>query len=261
MYYEFYIDQFFVEHLLIGCLLMRLAVKLTRMDVPRMRILAAGLVNAAVMTLAVCAGSAWWYFAGLLLAGAVLFAGKTRSVRLQGFLALLFVTVGFGGALEGLLNLFGLPVLAGAVLALALIEAAGAYRERCRIELERSVEVELTFLERTLRICGIIDTGNQLQEPLTGRPVSIVEERAVRELLGDGWEARRGFYMIPYHSLGKDKGWMKGVSIDRMVVGTGERASVVAKPVLALYHGKISAGKAYRMILHPQHAAPGGRIT
>lgn len=257
MYYEFYIDQFFVEHLLTGYLLIRLTVKVSRADISWKRIASASLVNTAVMTMAVCAGAPWWYFSGLLLSGALLFAGRTWRDMINGLLSLLFSAVCFGGALEALLGLWGLPFAAGTVLTSFFLEAAGTYREKQRLRLERTVEVELTFLEKTMSVCGMIDTGNQLTEPLTGQPVSIIEEAVVRRLLGDGWEARRGFYLIPYHSLGKDKGWMRGVSIDRMTVGKGDRRAVVSRPVLALYNGSISAGGQYQMILHPQHAAPG----
>ncbi len=257
MYYEFYIDQFFVEHLLTGYLLIRLTVKASRADISWKRVAAASFANTAVMTIAVCVGSFWWYFSGLLLSDVLLFAGKTWKSMINGLFLLLLTTVCFGGALEAVLGLWGLPFAAGAVLTSFFLEAAGAYHEKQRQRLERTVEVELTFLEKTMSVCGMIDTGNQLTEPLTGQPVSIVEEAAVRKLLEDGWEAQRGFYLIPYHSIGKDKGWMKGVLIDRMSVGKGERRAVISKPVLALYNGTISAGGQYQMILHPQHAAPG----
>ncbi|MDO4323297.1 MAG: sigma-E processing peptidase SpoIIGA [Lachnospiraceae bacterium] len=257
MYYEFYIDQFFVEHLLTGYLLMRLTVKISRADISWKRVLAGSFVNTVTMMLAICAGVSWWYFSGLLLAGAFLFAGKTWKNLINGMISLLLVTICFGGMLEAILGLWGLPPVLGAIFAAVLVEAANTYREKQRLQMERIVEIKLTFLEKTASVCGMIDTGNQLTEPLTGRPVSIVEETAVKALLGDGWEARRGFYLIPYHSLGKDKGWMKGVLIDQMVVGKGERAAVILKPLLALYNGEVSTGKQYQMILHPQHAAPG----
>lgn len=62
---------------------------------------------------------------------------------------------------------------------------------------------------------GLVDTGNQLTEPLTGRAVSILSPGQAEKLLTAGWETERGMCLIPYHSIGKS-GWMKAVIADRM---------------------------------------------
>ena len=50
---------------------------------------------------------------------------------------------------------------------------------------------------------GLVDTGNQLTEPLTGRAVSILSPGQAEKLLTAGWETERGMCLIPYHSIGK----------------------------------------------------------
>ena len=102
----------------------------------------------------------------------------------------------------------------------------------------------------------MIDTGNRLQEPLTGRAVSIVEAAAARRLLGETWEQRRGFYLIPYHSIGTSQGWLRGVTIDSMAVKLPGGTAVIKRPVMAIYEGQVSTREQFQMILHPLHTRP-----
>jgi hypothetical protein len=90
---------------------------------------------------------------------------------------------------------------------------------------------------------------------LTGKPVSIIGEDSARVLLGEHWEERCGCFFIPYHSIGTDQGYLLGVTIDRMDVGTGENLAVFRRPLLAIYQGEVSAKQQYQMILHPMHTA------
>ena len=257
MYVEFYIDQFFAEHLLTGFLLIDLAVRIGRMDISKRRIALGSLIDTAFLTAGICTGTLWPGAAGLAAAGCAVFGKKGRGAVLRGTGLLLLVTVGFGGTLEALLSLTGLAALPAAVLAVLLLDAASRWREGQRLRAERLTRARLFFEGRTAEVDALIDTGNQLREPATGRPVSIVEKAAATELLGENWEQRRGCLLIPYHSLGTDCGWMKGVTIDRMTVMAGSQETAVLRPVLAFYPGDVSAAGTYRMILHPQHAAAG----
>ncbi len=257
MYYEFYIDQFFLEHLLTGCLLFALTVRLRREQVRWRRLLAASALNAALMTLLVCLGWPGWYAVPMLAGGAAVFAGKPLRRFLGGMAMLLPVTVCFGGTLEALLALFGLPVMAATVTAAFLLDVAGICLRSRSVRLGGLVTVRLEWEEHTQTLRGMVDTGNRLREPLTGRPVSIVDERMVCQLLGEGWEHRRGFYLIPYHSIGTKRGWMRGVTVDRMVVEEADGVTTVSRPVLAIYQGRVSAGGQYQMILHPLHLTSG----
>ncbi len=257
MYYEFYIDQFFLEHLLVGYLLIATTVSLRRQSVSWKRMMAGSAVGAAAVTALVCLGLPGWYFIGMLLSGAVVFAGKGREEILGGLGFLLLLGVCFGGALQALLDLFGLPLMTGSVLALSLVSLAGRILSKQKALRDSLVTVRLQWEERTETLRGLIDTGNRLKEPLTGRPVSIVDAEPASRLLGKAWEERRGFYLIPYHSVGTEKGWMRGVTIDSMTVELSRGTAVVKRPVLAIYEGELSAETRFQMVLHPLHAQPG----
>lgn len=257
VYYELYIDQFFGEHFLVGYLLLRLGVLLDGSPVARRRIAAASLLQAALAAGFLAAGIRGGSLAGFLAAGSVVF-GKRLFWR--GTAVLLFASVCFGGTLIALLQIIGLPkAILVAAAAEVLWYTFTKFRRR-EAGIEERVPVRLEWDGRTECMYGMIDTGNHLSEPLSGCPVSIVEASAVRALLGDAWEERRGFYLVPYHSIGTQKGWLRAAAFDRMYVRRGQDWMEVERPVLALYEGQVSAGETYRLILHPMHAAYGKKI-
>lgn len=58
-----------------------------------------------------------------------------------------------------------------------------------------------------LTVAALIDSGNSLTEPISGKPVCIVEEQVLNSLMG---VLPAGCRVIPYHSIGKKHGILKG---------------------------------------------------
>ena len=261
MYYEFYIDQFAVEQVLTGYLLLAVCVRLRRREISWKRIAAGSVVNAVITAAFVCMGIPQGAIAGMVAAGVIVFWGKQIRLFVEDLLMLLFVTMCFAGVLELVLALVPLPVSIGSATAAAVLQKGWkTFAEKRRLD-GRLLSVRLSFGECTKELTAIWDTGNQLTEPLTGQPVSIVETGAARELLGENWEMRRGFFMIPYHSLGTEKSWMRGVAIDRLEVLLDGEKITVERPVFALYEGKVSSTERYQVILHPKHIGKDGKIS
>lgn len=263
MYYELYIDQFFLEHLLTDGLLLALTALLCRSRLRAGRLLAGSAAGAAVMTFLICTGCVVLWPLSLTAAGVAAFWRRGEPCPWEKLLALLFVTCCFGGVLGALTELFGLPVLwmaAGAGCAL-WYGIAWLYRKRKRAA--GTALVTIWWGERQVQAEGLIDTGNHLREPLTGHPVSILSRDTAEELLGAGWEARKGFFLIPYHTIGRKQGWMRAVAVDRMAVtlprgGDGQEALEISAPILAISEGVLSETEHYRMILHPMHVEDAG---
>lgn len=254
MYYEFYIDQFFAEHLLTGYFLLSSAVLWQKKTVSGIRILLGSAAGSAVMSALICARMPRLYPLGMAAAGVFVFAGKRQGGFLRGMGTLLAVTVCFGGVLETLVSVWHLPGAAAMALSAAAVRYAYRYMES-RIKQGGVAEVQLFCGDKTERISGLIDSGNRLAEPLTGRPVSIVDGAVLRRLAGEGRIKERGCLLIPYHSIGTEKGWLCAVVIDRMQIRTKGSTAEIRDPVLAIYNGQVSAGGQYQMIIHPVHAA------
>ena len=101
--------------------------------------------------------------------------------------------------------------------------------------------LDIQFGPTSIRVIGLIDTGNHLTDPLTGVPVIILEqdlltkllppdlaknmdqleagdEKALTQLLASSqWSSR--FRIIPYTSLGKKNGILMGFRPDGVTVG------------------------------------------
>ena len=110
-----------------------------------------------------------------------------------------------------------------------------------------SVRLELDG--RSVDVMGLFDTGNSLADPYNGKPVCIVENKAVKELMLD-YGTGGGVRLIPYRSLGKSHGLMKLVTVDSMTIEYEGRRLRCEKPELALYEGSLSGAGDYSMILN-----------
>ena len=260
MFLEFYIDQFFLEQFLTGYLLLSLTARLGRMETSTFRLGAGSCANAAAMCVLVWTGKPEWYPLSLLLMGTVAFYHgnwKTFPLRLA---LLVFVTFCFAGVFEGILALVNPSLTVGLALTAAAARwGMGRIWRKHTVELSLAV-VKLQWQQNTATLKGLVDTGNQLKEPLTGKPVSIIDEKSARMLLGENWEERKGFFLIPYHSLGTEKGWMKGVAIDRMKVQLASGRREILHPVFAVSSGPVNLDDHYQVILHPEHAAAAGGL-
>ena len=109
LYYEFYIDQFFLEQVITQGLLLLLASKTAGKHLTCRRLGAGSLIGAGMMILFLCAGSRALAFSGSLMAGSAALAGKKwRGIpRGPGVLLVLTHWLGGGGqAAVGVPDLF-----------------------------------------------------------------------------------------------------------------------------------------------------------
>ena len=190
------------------------------------------------------------FMIGMLTAGLIVFAEREWRRTIKSMSMLLFSAACFGGVLGCISEAVGMSGASGMMLAGLLVW--NAFRWKKEQSFETGIcEVRLEWEERSCIVRALIDSGNMLHEPLTGEAVSILQKKQAEQLLGEDWELRRGFYLIPYHSLGTEKDWMQAVRIDRMQIRYKEKEKMAEAPVIALYQGQI--GKRYQMILHQEH--------
>ena len=111
--------------------------------------------------------------------------------------------------------------------------------------------VNLDFYGETFSCRGLADSGNSLYEPYGGRPVSVLEKRAVEAFLGRVPPEKH--YIIPFHSIGRNHGLLAAVELPQIEVSKGEERKVFPKAVLALSEEELTGTGKYQMILHPKH--------
>ncbi|HVI39074.1 MAG TPA: sigma-E processing peptidase SpoIIGA [Anaerovoracaceae bacterium] len=152
---------------------------------------------------------------------------------------------------------------------------------RGRMIKERTyTDVEIVIEGRSVTMKGMVDTGNFLTDPLTGKPVMIISAAAAKQFLPDeiveeavrekktqilSEELMSSNYanrirMIPYQSIGEERGYLVGIRPDAIRIGIhnrkGSDRAVMASEgaILAIYKGMFSGVQSEgecSILLHP----------
>jgi len=211
----------------------------------------------------------------------VSYGGSRRLLR-QGLLFVV-LTCAFGGGVVaiGLLGGTGLSLGNGVFysaldLKVVLLSAAVCYGVLTlvfrRLARHSAADGELTGItlrlgERAVTLTALIDTGNTLTDPISGRPVAVAEGERTGALfpaerrpgrddlrdpaagllrLGTGpWRGR--FRLLPYRSVGVERGLLLAVRVDSLELdGQGRGPALVA-----LSPTPVSDGGGYQVLVGP----------
>lgn len=293
-----YGEYLFLENLITGCLILSLTGKLGGLPVKKGRILAGGVLcgfySFVLFLPGLCGAMA--LFSKLLFSGLVVRVGFGRTeMKRFAKTVFLFYAVSFalGGITIGMMYLLGIQgisantalyiegftyvqVTVGCIAAYGgLSLLAGFLRERLLFQ-RTAVQVEIQLGEKKLCIPGMVDTGNFLTDPVTGRPVFLMEQQELVHLVSDeaavalktsgGAEnifrilARQEeglggrLCMIPYHSAGMSNGLLVGIRPDQVIVCTAQGTKPAPGVVIGLYEGIFPVGftgEHYKILLNP----------
>lgn len=102
------------------------------------------------------------------------------------------------------------------------------------------VPVELTYGEKHLHLTALRDTGNSLCDPVSGRPVLVVDAQTAKYLTGLTQQQLRspvdsiaqaplpGLRLIPYRSVGQPAGLLLALRMQDVKIGKWKGSSLVA---------------------------------
>ncbi|MDD2959467.1 MAG: sigma-E processing peptidase SpoIIGA [Lachnospiraceae bacterium] len=276
MYYRIYLDQLFLEELLILALVLRICGVLLGIRISWKRTWLVSSLGAvaecACLFFRIGGGKISRGIMAVILAAfcaALGFCGRKRTPaphmdaagRKRNFVkcvcrstVYLLISAGlFGGLSQIIFSIWEPPALLAAALIYMIISIL-IRRQRERMVLEEyRTEITLEDLGDRLLLTGLIDTGNHLIEPMTGRPVSILDPQAaqkIKRFQNRNEEGNGGLY-IPYHSIGKDRGWMWGMVIDAMYIKYKGEEIRIDKPVLAVSGERLGRTEQYQIIVNP----------
>ena len=158
------------------------------------------------------------------------------------------------GALNALYGAFGRAPFMDTIQASACAATIGVtvlcvlrWEKIKREEIVITVILEEGSVQVTLK--ALIDSGNSLYDPISGKPVCVVEREALEGKIP--LDIPEKFRLIPYHSIGKKHGMMQAVEIEKLKVKKDGQELIVEKALLGLYENKVTAHGGYQMILHP----------
>lgn len=103
--------------------------------------------------------------------------------------------------------------------------------------------------EKTVTVDALLDTGNSLTEPISGKPAAVLEYTVFEAL----YEQKKPecFRVLPYHGIDKE-GILPGYLLDKIVVEFKGIQKEYKDVYVGVSSDLISAKKSYQMILNPR---------
>lgn len=80
---------------------------------------------------------------------------------------------------------------------------------------------------------AFIDSGNSLREPISGKPVILIDKKAAKKLSFEPLALEERFGLIPYNAVGVENGVLEGVRLDKIIY----KSKVIEGAFLAFYQG------------------------
>lgn len=223
----------------------------------------------------------------------IAFGFRRMSYYLQGLLMFYFVTFMTGGGLfalhyfwqtdVGILNgmtvsnkgYFGsgiswVFVIIGFPLIWWFSKKRFETMEWKQVQYDQLVDVDITVAGYTFRTRGLVDSGNQLTDPITKKPVMIIEakllypyfnQQAVEHIMtfhegaseehADERLVERAC-IIPYRVIGQSTPFLSGIRPDSIVIYQQENRYETTNVILGLQDRELSADGVFRSIVHPK---------
>lgn len=265
MRYEIYADSLFLINFVMNLYVLMLVNRSTHGTATPLRLLGASAMGGAgyllilwlpgralaKIILGMAAESAGMLLVAFRVKGLKNFLKLLEKAQIYSFCmggAFLFVLRCFRfteGILTGVFGILGM----GGILYLFLGFSLDGTTDKCSI-----CRAVLKAGEAQIMVTALIDSGNSLTEPISGKPVSVVDEQVFLAL----WKEDEMIYRaVPYHSIGKKHGILKGYLLPELRLELGGIQKSFYDVYVAVSPEKISSSgeaeeKSVRMIINPQ---------
>lgn len=256
-----YIDSAFLLNLVMDLYLLRLTVKVLGKTATYLRILLGSLTGALGYCMILCIPEVPYgckVLFGMLPVGILMIkitcqtAGIAELIRGLGYLYFFsFLMGGFIIFLRERLPVF--RTYENSFFLIALLGYAGyAIGQRVLLIYQRNKQncfcrVILAGDNGPIEVAALIDTGNGLVEPVSSKPVAVLDEEIWENMRQ--WIKPEKYKIIPYHSLGRKHGILEGYEIDAMEVKGKAGEKRYEKVIIAVFKGNVSGKGNYKMIL------------
>lgn len=281
-----YVDTLFLLNGIIDYLLLLAAARLAGEPLRRLRFGGAAALGGAYAVAIFLPGmeflaSPWCKLASCVLMLLAAYGGSRRLLRQGLIFAALACALGGGVVAIGLMDGQGLSLGRGVFyssldLKMVLLSAAVCYVVLTAVFQRvgkhnpltgELLQAKLRLGERTAEVTALVDTGNTLTDPVSGRPVMVAEGDSVSNLFPEGhrprtadlmdpagamarlgtgeWKGR--FRLLPYRAVGVDRGLLLALKVDSLRLGGKERGPLL----VALSPTPVSDGGGYRALVGP----------
>ncbi len=112
-------------------------------------------------------------------------------------------------------------------------------------------KVRLTIQNHRVQFNGLVDTGNVLTDPYTGKMVHIVRSAVLNRILsGEKDYAALHYRLIPYHSVGKESGLLPVIDVDSMEIYERNRMIFKDSAAIGIYDGALTETSSYDALIN-----------
>lgn len=268
MYYELYVDVFLFTNFVMDFIILTLVKKIQKCTASYWRIFFGSLIGSFGMLLILIVPiSNFWLRViplHLLTLGFMVRIGlksKGFADMSRNILLVYVFTFVIGGVLQWVYQytVFGfagrrlIPFLVLSGIVYGVVRGLSRIYLHMREKKQYFYPVLISFGGKKLERVGILDTGNQLVEPISKKPVSILNREDAKELLGENLETGyQKLRAVPFHSIGKDKGILMAFLADSISIYEENKVVTVMDTWIGISEAAVSVGKEYHMIINPR---------
>lgn len=279
-----YLDTLFLLNSVMDYLLLLCSARIAGEPLYRLRMAFGAVLGGAYAAATVLPGLEFLLHPLCKVCAAVLMVvvGLGKSGRLLRQTVIFFaLACAFGGGVLAVsllggrgMSLGGGVIYSGMDIKIVLLSAAGCYAlftlalnrvGRHTAAAGELLPVRLCLFDREITLIALVDTGNTLSDPVSGRPVMVAEADSVARLFPKGilpsaeelndparlverlnsgsWKGR--FRLLPYRAVGVDCGLLLAVRMDRVQAGGADRGPML----VALSPTPVSDGGSYRALV------------
>jgi stage II sporulation protein GA (sporulation sigma-E factor processing peptidase) len=140
-----------------------------------------------------------------------------------------------------------------------------------KLRFDNIIDVVITLDEVKIALKGLIDSGNQLYDPITKTPVMIVDMNELKQILPQSivenftlahvfnfteekdmekWHHR--LRIIPYRVVGKEQQFLLALKPDKIMIHYENQWLEVTRGLIGLNESNLSTDGEYQCIVHPK---------
>lgn len=139
-------------------------------------------------------------------------------------------------------------VMSGMLMLLAKEVLSGLIRVREKYN-GNIYKVIIEKEKKKVELIGLIDTGNVLTDPYTGKEVHIVRQEAVKVWLQSITDSLN-YRLVPYNSVGTNSGIIPVIDVDVMKIYDCNRIIFENAAAIGIYNGKLSKTDRYDLLIN-----------
>ena len=257
MYFEVYLDSLFILQFILNLFLLSIVNGMMKGKVSKRRLVlgaaGAALISVVILLLPlrIFLGMSIGVFVSALFMGAVTFRIKKWTMFLRFVEKLSVGTLLLGGV--SMLILKFLPKGSDACLGLSIVLGVTGISfwviRRLFVRKENYQCLVTLYGREEMEVKALVDTGNALVEPISGKPVAVLDKTVFDRLFPDYQE---GFRLVPYHSVGKKLGIMPAYLLKNIKIETEDGCLKCHEIYVGLSEEILAESDSYKMILNPK---------